>query len=877
VTLKHLTFLLFLFIFVNTKAQTEISGIVTDYNNTAIESANTIIQGVNNNILAYSYTKNDGSYLVNLKSNKNPYIIITVNSLGFEKVIDTIQLITTQTKYTASFQLQEKTEQLNEVVLKPTEKMSREGAVTTLKVNAFTDGTEQTIEDVLKDLPGVEVLKDGTIKAHGKYIDKLLIEGEDMFDKKYQILSKNLDAKVLDAVQILDNFEDNPILAKVATSEKVALNLKLKEKYKNIWFGNVSAGIGTKERIKTTSNLGLIRKKIKLFNFNNYNNLGHKATEQLKDAPSSLSLNTSFEQQQIAPSTQALYSIQDSENTIFEEGQATFNKAFINSLSLVTSVSKKLKVRGTGYYTKDNQQQLFSSETLFNTGTAPIHYTENSNTNRRNSITGGQLELKYTNGEKSFLKNTLVYRNNPEKTFNNLLFNNNSTIQNLTKKEHSAYNHFNYSHLIGKKNMLHNYIYFGENNIKQKATLNSSALNNLFLLPENTFVNHSSDDKITVYGGRSSMLINFKKIKNTFELGYETLKESRENNFILPTTVIDSLQNNNAFSQRKIQLKTTSRYSLSKKVSMSVGFSLDNIHINTQDSEKNEWIFNPKLRLSLHKMKIGYISFGYRRSYNPPKSTLFLKNYQLSSYQSFKKGNKNIYIPKNNLFSFYYKLSNEMKTKAVSIQTRYRFSDGKYSTENKIGQEIILTSANFVRSGNLLSSNASFTSYFKKLKLSTNLGTSQSWTSAPIKANTTGFKNLKTYYASYYLTGTTYFKLPLNFSFKLNFDKSYSLFNTIKSTSNSENASLNITYKLSKPLILTLKNNFYQTVNDSYYFLGGELNYIPKKSKFSYQLILNNLTDKNVFSTNSIDEYSTYTSTIKLLPRYVFALVKYRF
>jgi hypothetical protein len=30
--------------------------------------------------------------------------------------------------------------------------------------------------------------KDGTIKAHGKSIDKLLIEGEDLFDNNYKSL-----------------------------------------------------------------------------------------------------------------------------------------------------------------------------------------------------------------------------------------------------------------------------------------------------------------------------------------------------------------------------------------------------------------------------------------------------------------------------------------------------------------------------------------------------------------------------------------------------------------------------------------------------------------------------------------------------------------
>jgi hypothetical protein len=40
-------------------------------------------------------------------------------------------------------------------------------------------------------------------------IDKLLIEGEDMFNKIK--LTKNLDANVLD-VSIIDDYEDNPVL-----------------------------------------------------------------------------------------------------------------------------------------------------------------------------------------------------------------------------------------------------------------------------------------------------------------------------------------------------------------------------------------------------------------------------------------------------------------------------------------------------------------------------------------------------------------------------------------------------------------------------------------------------------------------------------------
>src|SRR5690606_28164776 len=215
-------------------------------------------------------------------------------------------------------------------------------------------------------------------------IDKLLIEGEDMFDKNYTMLSKNLDAKVLDAIQILDGFEDNPILAKAIESDKVALNLLLKENYKNIWFGNVSTGLGTENRIELASNIGLIKKNIKFFNFNNYNNLGKKASEQLEGAPSSMSTNGSFREEKIEFDIEPIYDIQNNDIPFFNEGQGTFNKAFIDALSFVTSLNSNLKIRGTGYFINDNQNQFFSSETTFNTGETPIFYSEYSNTKRKN-------------------------------------------------------------------------------------------------------------------------------------------------------------------------------------------------------------------------------------------------------------------------------------------------------------------------------------------------------------------------------------------------------------------------------------------------------------------------------------------------------------
>ena len=142
------------------------------------------------------------------------------------------------------------------------------------------------VEDLLKNLPGVEGLKNANIKVNGKPIDKLLIEGDDLFDDKYKLLSKNLDAKNISEVQILNNFEDNPVLRDFQESEKVAINLKLKKDRKNVWFGNASVGIGTNSRHTGSTNLGLIKQKFKFFNLMSLNNTRRLAVSQVKNSGS---------------------------------------------------------------------------------------------------------------------------------------------------------------------------------------------------------------------------------------------------------------------------------------------------------------------------------------------------------------------------------------------------------------------------------------------------------------------------------------------------------------------------------------------------------------------------------------------------------------
>src|SRR5690606_13044345 len=71
--------------------------------------------------------------------------------------------------------------------------------------DSFNTGTERKLEDVLKNLPGVEVNDDGQIQVEGKTVGKVMVEGKDFFDGDSKLATKNIPANAVDKVQVLKN------------------------------------------------------------------------------------------------------------------------------------------------------------------------------------------------------------------------------------------------------------------------------------------------------------------------------------------------------------------------------------------------------------------------------------------------------------------------------------------------------------------------------------------------------------------------------------------------------------------------------------------------------------------------------------------------
>lgn len=110
-----------------------------------------------------------------------------------------------------------------------------------------TEGS--VLEDLLKKMPGVEVDSEGKITVNGKEVKKVMVDGKEFFSDDPKVASKNLPAKMIDKLQVLDKKSDMAQMTGFDDGEeKTVINLTVKPGMKQGWFGNAYGGYGSKDR-----------------------------------------------------------------------------------------------------------------------------------------------------------------------------------------------------------------------------------------------------------------------------------------------------------------------------------------------------------------------------------------------------------------------------------------------------------------------------------------------------------------------------------------------------------------------------------------------------------------------------------------------------
>ncbi|NGM63966.1 outer membrane beta-barrel protein [Sphingobacterium sp. SGR-19] len=116
-------------------------------------------------------------------------------------------------------------------------------------MDAFTFRANSLLEEALKQLPGIQVSRDGTVYAQGKPISSVRVDGRKFFGGDVLTATRNLPADFIKSIQILNHRDDHAIdRGFTAEDPEKILNIVLKDDRKRISFGQLTGGVGTRER-----------------------------------------------------------------------------------------------------------------------------------------------------------------------------------------------------------------------------------------------------------------------------------------------------------------------------------------------------------------------------------------------------------------------------------------------------------------------------------------------------------------------------------------------------------------------------------------------------------------------------------------------------
>ena len=279
--LSHLTCIvlfhaLLFFCSQNTKAQSQrkVGGVVVDSLNASVAGADVYLVADRDTLS--SVTDNHGRfYFEGFTSERISLLIIRV---GFKAFAKTYHYRTGQLVMNIdSIMLTPEANLLNEVVINAKDrpiKIKRD----TVEYNAafYQVSENDRVEDLLRQLPGVEIDANGNTFAMGKPLLKLRVNGEDFFTNSVKDFIGQLPAGFIDKLQIINDFGDEANFTGLRTGEsQKMLNLVTKAGQNKGTFGNVMASGGTNERygLQANGNIWEASKQIGVnSNSNNTNN-----------------------------------------------------------------------------------------------------------------------------------------------------------------------------------------------------------------------------------------------------------------------------------------------------------------------------------------------------------------------------------------------------------------------------------------------------------------------------------------------------------------------------------------------------------------------------------------------------------------------------
>ena len=473
--MKNILFLLFFPLIIFSQNTLKIS--VENTDKQPVVRAIVIIEQEDNQI-SFGTTDQNGALEKNLP---NGNFNIKVSKLGF---VASSKAVMINGALNLLVTLEIETTKLETIIIKTRPKVMRvKGDSISYNIKSVVDGTERKVEDVIKKLPGMNVDSDGKVSFKGQQIDKVLIDGNEFFNNKHQMATQNIDAKMVDAIDLLTNYKG---FSTSNANGSVALNLKLKDGYRNKIIGDIEFSTSINDAARAHTNLFRFSQTGNIAVIADYNSIA-KSPITIDDYREMRTI-VDNEEVQNSMTTFELPSFLQPNNFIKEK-----RNGFIG-INYTNTFGRKAKIMFSNLLNKTNLLQE-SIQKQINIGNNTPNILFSNINNSSVFLNNSQFKWEYNKSKTTFFSYNFQFTPNVDDINEQITKNSNNILSDLSNKN------MNFQHAIKSNTTL-----FGK--ISYRFRLSHSITNN--------------QKQIALKGNLTFFDLNFKTINQEFNVFEQT-------------------------------------------------------------------------------------------------------------------------------------------------------------------------------------------------------------------------------------------------------------------------------------------------------------------------------------------------------------------
>lgn len=882
--MTHKFFFIYIILFFNVGKSTaqqsiNIYGLIVNDKNERIENANVILKNEKSlSIVSYTTTDNNGVFQLSIHSEEKRFKI-SISCLGYETLSKYIEIYSGEIDL-GKIEIKPNSLELKEVIIESQKKaIIVKGDTTTYNVSRFINGTEETLKDIIKNLPGMRINSNGKIEVNGKVISELLIDGDNLYKNQHQFATENLSSKIVKSIEFYKNYTPFDKVKIDSTSNETALNIIVKDEFKKKFKGHLLIENNFEKRFKINSTIYNLNKKNKFSIIQNWNNIG--------DLPISIIDYFSLvenEESEVNDGSSVTFKNFEVIPKFLRTGEnvARKNNSFFN-ISNIYTPNKKTKIHFYSLFNTSSQNEIFNNSLKYTDSN--LNILESNNNIEKNLFAVLNLKSIFKPNDKTIFKiNNYVLIDNV-----NLLDNIESVINtntsSVTQRNENNTRKFENNFVFSKKfkaSNLSNNAYFNFEKVKNNSEINST-MPFLNLNFNNNYIFNQNFDKTKIsFGTESRYGIKIKKLN----LGLKASYNGKTYDFKNKSSTNIDYGNDYRSKEHFLIQEINSNVAFSKKTTLSFAINNNFViqNINSLQQIKTSFLgYNLNTKFSFSPNSILQISNSYSNTLSNPDN--LIENQYIKDYRTIL---RNLDLKPNTLFPLNRVSINYLKT--IPETNTFLIINLNHSWTNKSENDNIINENNYSIFENAITPKNEFSDfvffYEKNLKklpfvITYNIDIKYSFKKFFVNQELSFFKSI--YISNSFNIRSKFKKSPIHFDLGCNYSTTdYNNNNVI-----SNNRVIQF-YTNTNGLFL---KNFYWSASYSFNdfivnnnsnlvpILSFSLRYSKQKSNWDYTINAHNILNFNnpLFVTNQSGAgFESQVSNINL-PGYVTLGLKYKF